>query len=528
VFTRRLSVRLLAPTLLVSLALLGACTLVVLYLNDLHVNVARDLSENVQSTLVASLLETTTTKLVGLLRSNHTRPRLFAQQVELLNQEARDQLAKASDLANLDREKVLVGMIQDGFQEYFEQWKARGSQADRDAELARHLEEKVLTPCRELRSYNTDQFVKSDSDNLAIVQNLQWSLLAVGLGGPVGGLLLGYAVARSLRHSIYQLSVRIRDAAGRLNRELGSVTLEEEGDLPDLHRQMQGVTEEIERVVEQLQQREREVLRAEQLAAVGQVAAGVAHELRNPLTSVKMLVQTALEGVKGNGLPAEDLTVIEHEIRRMEQCIRLFLDFARPPDSERRRTDLTEVIRRALALVEGRAHRQKVHMAATLPERPILMKIDPEQIHQVLVNLFLNALDALPRGGTVQVHVADGEAHDSKPGQVEVRIVDNGAGIAPRIRQRLFEPFVSSKETGLGLGLSICKRLIEAHGGTIRGENAREGGAVFTFTLPVEEGRRQEAGGRRQEAEGRRQEAEGRRQYGLPSTEPYSGEGYPV
>ena len=103
-------------------------------------------------------------------------------------------------------------------------------------------------------------------------------------------------MASRLHQSIYQLSVRIRDAAGRLNRELGSVTLEENGDLGHLHQQMQGVIEEIGRVVDQLQQREHEVLRAEQLAAVGQVAAGVAHELRNPLTSVKMLVQTGLEG----------------------------------------------------------------------------------------------------------------------------------------------------------------------------------------------------------------------------------------
>src|SRR5262249_61553917 len=101
--------------------------------------------------------------------------------------------------------------------------------------------------------------------------------------------------------SIYQLGVRIRDAAGRLKSEIRPVTLEDARDLPDLHQQMQTVIETIEDVVERLQQREREVLRAEQLAAVGQVAAGVAHELRNPLTSGKMLVQTGLEGPRPAG-----------------------------------------------------------------------------------------------------------------------------------------------------------------------------------------------------------------------------------
>jgi signal transduction histidine kinase len=295
-------------------------------------------------------------------------------------------------------------------------------------------------------------------------------------------------VARSLHHSIYQLSVGIRDAAGRLNRELGSVTLEEQGDLPDLHRQLQGVIAEIERVVEQLQQREREVLRAEQLAAVGQIAAGVAHELRNPMTSVKMLVQTGLEGT--TGLPADDLRIIEHEIRRMEQCIQLFIDFARPPRSERRQADLLTVLRRALALVEGPARRQKITLVADLPAEPVMLMIDPEQIHQVVVNLLLNALDALPRGGTVQLRVlykpqASAVSPASVSEAIEVQVRDDGPGIAPRVRDRLFEPFVSSKETGLGLGLSICKRLIEGHGGTIKGEDAPEGGAVFAFTLPA-------------------------------------------
>jgi signal transduction histidine kinase len=484
VFTRHWALKLLAPTVLVSLALVGACLFSTVRLNEVADNIAKNFTENRESLQAATNLEITTRELLALLRGNHQDidPGALTKRIEEKTQEATDWLKIAQKHANLEEEKILVPKVALGLQRYLDEHAQRSAGpvariSAYDKQLADVLERHVLDPCKALRRYNHQQEAESDEQNQWIVRTLIWVLLAVGLGAPIAGLLLGYSMARSLRHSIYQLSVGIRDAAGRLNRELGSVTLEEEGDLPGLHRQLQGVLAEIERVVEQLQQREREVLRAEQLAAVGQVAAGVAHELRNPLTSVKMLVQTALESPSKDGLPPEDLHLMENEIRRMEQRIQVFLDFARPPRSERRRTDLVDLLRRALALVEGRARRQRVTLLADLPDHAIYLMLDPEQVHQVILNLLLNALDALPRGGSVQVEMFVGK-------DIEIRISDSGPGIAPRIRDRLFEPFVSSKETGMGLGLSISKRLIEAHGGTIRGENRPDGGALFGITLP--------------------------------------------
>jgi signal transduction histidine kinase len=489
---------LLAPTVLVCLILVATCFLGTLYLNHLHLIASDVLSENVQSTQAAARLETTTKELVRLLRSDHADSGTFADQVQEQNQTAHDVLTESEALANLERESVLVTRIAAGLKDYLQRWNARtkvqpSALPAYDISLADLLEREVLAPCVELRTYNADQVEQADRDNRTIINHLQWGMLAVGLGGPLCGLVLGYAVARSLRGSIYQLSVGIRDAAGRLSRELGSVTVTEEGDLPELQQQMRGIIEEIGRVIGQLEQREREVLRAEQLAAVGQVAAGVAHELRNPLTAIKMLVQAGLEGRPAAGLTPEKLAIIEPEVRRIEHCIQTFLDFARPPRCERRSADLIDVVHRALSLIEGRARRQRVALATDFPPGPVILEIDPEQVRQVVVNLLLNALDMLPHGGLVRVEVEycgspNGSAFGRFPGgdTVEVRVRDTGPGISPLVRPRLFEPFVSSKETGLGLGLSICKRLIEAHGGTIRGENVRGGGASFAFTLPVE------------------------------------------
>ena len=218
---------------------------------------------------------------------------------------------------------------------------------------------------------------------------------------------------------------------------------------------------------------------------MGQVAAGVAHELRNPLAAIKMFVQAGLEGKPAAGLPPEELVIVEREIRRIERRLQTFLDCARPPRCERRHGDLLDVARRAVALVEGRARQQKVTLTTDFPPLPVELQIDPEQIHQVLVNLLLNALDALPQGGRVALAVQCPAEADGR--QVTVSVRDTGPGVPSHIRSRLFEPFVSTKETGVGLGLSLCKRLIEAHGGSIRVSSPRDGGAQFTFTLPLEE-----------------------------------------
>jgi signal transduction histidine kinase len=476
---------LLAPTVVVSGLLIATCLAGALYINSRHVDISQVFAENVASTLAAQRLEMTVKELVQHLKDEHGSPKEDRRGVlEERTRRAREQLQRASALANLEREQELVNQISKGLDEFFAQWEKRLSQAERpsrDRELAALLEQKVLIPCDQLRRFNTEQVEQSELGNRRVVQQLTWGLLAAGLAAPLGGLLVGYAMARGMYQSICQLSVRIRDAAGRLNRQLPEVTLEDVNDLPDLHRQMQGVVSEIEHVVERLQLSERAVLRADQLAAVGQVAAGVAHELRNPLTSVKMLVQTGLEGPHP-GLPGEDLAIIEHEIRRMEACIQTFLDFARPPSCERRPTDLLQVVRRTISLVEGRARKQKVPIHLDLPARPVELSLDGEQIHQVLINLLINSLDALSQGGEIWLKVRDRRPADSV---VTVCLRDNGPGISPAIKAHLFQPFISGKETGMGLGLSICLRLIEAHGGTIQGDNLPGGGAEFSFTLPA-------------------------------------------
>jgi signal transduction histidine kinase len=209
---------------------------------------------------------------------------------------------------------------------------------------------------------------------------------------------------------------------------------------------------------------------------VGQLAAGVAHEVRNPLTSIKMLVQLGLE--EGAAMPRDDLRVIEGEVRKMEQSLQTFLDFARPPKPERQPVDLHDVINGVLGLTRGRAEKQHVSVRVSAPPESLRLTADPGQIQQVLVNLILNALDVMPTGGVLQLVVR------SSLDRIEMDVADTGPGIPAELMPRLFSPFVSTKDTGLGLGLVISRRILEDHGGTLTASNRPGGGAAFSVSLP--------------------------------------------
>lgn len=221
---------------------------------------------------------------------------------------------------------------------------------------------------------------------------------------------------------------------------------------------------------------------AERMMALGEAAAGMAHELRNPLTSIKGLIQVNEKEFEARGVPSQDLQVIEQEIRRMERALEAFLDFARPPRAHREQIDLAALASRVTALVQARAKKQGVSIEIAAPPEPVLAYVDADQIQQLLLNLVLNALDALSTGGAIHfvLRRASGSA-------VEIEVIDTGPGIAPHILPVVFDTFVSDKEAGVGLGLPVSRRIAQEHGGSLTAANLPGRGAAFLLTLPVGE-----------------------------------------
>jgi signal transduction histidine kinase len=247
------------------------------------------------------------------------------------------------------------------------------------------------------------------------------------------------------------------------------------------------------RMVQATAQREAETSRmlADQMAQIAQVATGMAHEIRNPLTSIKLLVQENRVELTEHGVPDSDLEIVESEVDRMERKLNTFLQFARPSPPDIQTIDLVDSIRQTLALIRLRAESQNVncetHVETEIPASDtVRVSGDADQIQQVLLNLALNSLDAMLHGGTLTVSVSN-KHFDS----VHVTVADTGMGIPDSVRDRLFEPFVTSKSAGIGLGLVVCRQIIERHNGVLTGSNSAEG-AVFEFTLPGEAGLRAE------------------------------------
>jgi PAS domain S-box-containing protein len=225
--------------------------------------------------------------------------------------------------------------------------------------------------------------------------------------------------------------------------------------------------------------RETEALRTQQMTTLAQLATGVAHEIRNPLTSIKMLIQVNRDRLSREGLPTEDLELVENEIRRMERSVTSLLDYARPEVAECVVFPIQTVIRRVVQLLQGQCEGQDVKVIADCADDPLCILGDTSQIQQLLLNLSLNALDAMPSGGELVIRAS------GRGGNVELTVIDSGPGIRVDMIDKLFVPFSTSKATGVGLGLGICRRIADSHNGTLVARNLGSGGAEFLLTLPL-------------------------------------------
>jgi two-component system sensor histidine kinase HydH len=245
----------------------------------------------------------------------------------------------------------------------------------------------------------------------------------------------------------------------------------------------QQMEEKIQKTTADLRKTEAQLIRSEKLAALGQLAAGIAHEIRNPLTSINILIHSLRQNISSGESRSEDFKVIEEEIHRINEIVDQFLRFAKPAPPHLERTEVTSIFEEILQLL--RPQMEKLRISVEKDFRPVpLITIDNEQMKQVILNLLMNSIQAMPEGGQFRL-----EGEVSKDGQwVELSIRDSGVGIPPEDMDKLFDPFFSTKEGGIGLGLSIAHRIIDQHHGKIEVTSNPNEGTIFTVYLPIDQG----------------------------------------
>ena len=230
---------------------------------------------------------------------------------------------------------------------------------------------------------------------------------------------------------------------------------------------------------------EQQLRQAETLAVAGKLASAIAHEVGTPLNIISGRAEFVLKTPELNPGARKDLEIIVAQIERISGIIRSLLDTVRPRDPEIRLTPLSEVLDRALPLLRHPARRRQVALRTEIPDDLPRLLADAGQLQQVLINLVLNAVDATPSGGEVEVSARRLPLRD-RPG-VAVSVHDTGPGIPAELLPRVFEPFFTTKPAGqgTGLGLAICRDIVRAHGGNLRVENGDGHGTTFTAWIPA-------------------------------------------
>ncbi len=223
---------------------------------------------------------------------------------------------------------------------------------------------------------------------------------------------------------------------------------------------------------------------AEKLASVGRLAATVAHEIRNPLTAIKMWLFSIQEAAQGNADLCRKLGIISQEITRLESIIRKFLEFSRPMDLQCRPQEVSVAIGQTLGLLEPRLKEAKIRVSSGPTGGLPAVLADTDKLKQVLLNLLGNAADAMAQGGEIRLTAAVEKDADGRR-MVVVRIGDTGPGIPQDVQRRIFEPFFTTKDTGTGLGLCIAAHIMARHGGSLVLESSTAAGTTFAVWMPI-------------------------------------------
>ncbi|MBW2058356.1 MAG: PAS domain S-box protein [Deltaproteobacteria bacterium] len=360
--------------------------------------------------------------------------------------------------------------------------------------------DKLLQEIERLRNFNE-----------SIIQSISSGLILVDNGGKISYInkatekILAYTPEEVIGKDFEILHLREKknlmgtpfDPSGDIDtRREGSIRRKDGVDIPtgftisnhvDVHGSKIGEIV-IFRDLTDVYKMQEEILRMDRLVSLGEISSGIAHEIRNPLAGIKTTAQAMGEDMDRNDPKREYLNRITKEIDRLNDLLKMFFSFAKPQKPNLVFCNIKDVVTEITPLlIKDIADRGITFVEKYHPELP-RVKVDLNQMHQVFLNLFLNAIQAMPKGGELRIEADPLYSKSSSPSRadyVQVAVRDTGQGVPPNILSKIFDPFFTTKAKGVGLGLSISYQIIKKHGGTIRVESKAGSGTAFFITLPL-------------------------------------------
>ena len=335
----------------------------------------------------------------------------------------------------------------------------------------------LLELCEKYKEFHTKKIISAK--NKSLLQARKFRVIAGG------AILIVFSLSVLLA---FILANQILDPLRRLAQEANK-----EGSSKKSGDEVKAISRSVHDLIEaagqthiELERSREHLLQAEKMAMVGKLAAGMAHSIRNPLTSVKMRLFSLSRSLQLTDYQKEDFDVISEEIRHTDAIVQSFLEFSRPPRLKMQQISPSIVVDMGLQLLEHRLKSYDVTVNV-IREHPLPeIQADPEQLKEVLVNLIINACEAMEQGGSIDIEEEENFA--APLGRVAIiRIKDNGPGIPESIQDNIFQPFFSAKEEGTGLGLSIAARIVQEHQGRLNVQSKEGQGATFIITLPIKE-----------------------------------------
>jgi len=394
-----------------------------------------------------------------------------------------DKLEKTHRIATTVEEKKVLDLMESEYAKYIvakDQVVDYYKSGDREKGLKLHEKVrdsffKILKLCENGKQLFNDKAQKAKIKGL----NQAKKLRVIAGSAVLIILFLGIILTFFLLHDILD---PIRRLALETDRHNG--TKNEGDEVKTLSRRVHDLKKTYNETQSELEKSREHLLQSEKLALVGKLAAGTSHSIRNPLTSVKMRLFSLSRSLDLDSNQKEDFDVISEEIDHIDNILQNFLEFSRPPRLKLQHVSPSDIVDQAIQLLQHRLESYEVFIKIQRKEPLPFVQLDPEQLKEVLINIIINACEAMGQGSSIVIY-EETVIEQEKFRSAVIRISDNGPGIPGAIQSKIMEPFFTTKEEGTGLGLSIANRIVQEHGGRLDIRSKEGIGSTFIITLPI-------------------------------------------